>query len=53
MNSWKGFLDVDSGYSGGSADSAHYQLVGTGATGHAEAVEIVYDPEKIEIPDAA
>jgi len=42
-----GVLDVDSGYSGGEADTAHYKLVGTGATGHAEAVEIVFDPEKI------
>lgn len=43
----EGVLDVDSGYSGGSADTASYKLVGTGATGHAEAVEIIYDPKQI------
>jgi peptide-methionine (S)-S-oxide reductase len=36
-----------SGYSGGSAETAHYQLVGRGNTGHAEAVEIRYDPEVV------
>jgi peptide-methionine (S)-S-oxide reductase len=38
---------VDSGYSGGSAETAFYKQVGTGHTGHAEAVEIIYDPELI------
>jgi peptide-methionine (S)-S-oxide reductase len=33
-----------SGYSGGTAASATYDSVGTGRTGHAESVEIVYDP---------
>ncbi|MEO5629490.1 MAG: peptide-methionine (S)-S-oxide reductase MsrA, partial [Thermomonas sp.] len=33
-----------SGYSGGSALSAKYGPVGTGQTGHAEAVRVVYDP---------
>lgn len=42
-----GVLDVDSGYSGGEADTARYKLVGTGTTGHAEAVEIIFDPEII------
>ncbi|MDC7223695.1 MAG: peptide-methionine (S)-S-oxide reductase MsrA [Spirochaetales bacterium] len=43
----QGVLDVDSGYSGGSAETAFYKQVGTGLTGHAEAVEIVYDPNQI------
>ncbi|MDC7219788.1 MAG: peptide-methionine (S)-S-oxide reductase MsrA [Spirochaetales bacterium] len=43
----EGVLNVDSGYSGGSKETAHYELVGTGATGHAEAVEIVFDPKVI------
>jgi len=43
----EGVEDVVSGYSGGSADTAFYKMVGTGATGHAEAVRIVYDPQYI------
>jgi peptide-methionine (S)-S-oxide reductase len=36
-----------SGYAGGQADTAHYETVGAGATGHAESVEITFDPGKI------
>ncbi|MDI1253938.1 peptide-methionine (S)-S-oxide reductase MsrA [Thermomonas sp.] len=43
----KGVKDVVSGYSGGSAMTAHYQVVGTGQTGHAESVRVVYDPKLI------
>jgi len=43
----KGVSKVVSGYSGGSAATAKYPIVGTGVTGHAEAVEITYDPSKI------
>ena len=39
-----GVLSAVSGYSGGAADTAHYNMIGTGTTGHAEAVEVVYDP---------
>ena len=35
------------GYAGGDAKSAHYEIVSTGRTGHAESVEITYDPTKI------
>jgi peptide-methionine (S)-S-oxide reductase len=42
-----GVEKVISGYSGGSAATAHYQLVGSGATGHAESIEITFDPSKI------
>jgi peptide-methionine (S)-S-oxide reductase len=42
-----GVHDVASGYSGGEADSATYQTVSSGMTGHAEAVRIVFDPEVI------
>ena len=36
-----------SGYAGGEADTAHYEMVGTGTTGHAESVKIVFDPSKV------
>ncbi|MBC7497921.1 MAG: peptide-methionine (S)-S-oxide reductase MsrA [Sphingomonadaceae bacterium] len=42
-----GVKSVTSGYAGGAAATAHYEIVGTGLTGHAEAVRIVYDPAKI------
>jgi len=38
---------VTSGYSGGAGDTAQYETVSTGTTGHAESVEIMYDPSKI------
>jgi peptide-methionine (S)-S-oxide reductase len=43
----KGVKRVLSGYSGGEAATAQYRLVGGGETGHAESVEIVFDPEVI------
>lgn len=43
----KGVSNVVSGYAGGSRLTAHYEIVSTGATGHAESVEISYDPAKI------
>lgn len=43
----KGVLSATSGYSGGSAKAADYETVSTGETGHAESVEIVYDPSQI------
>lgn len=42
-----GVLSAVSGYSGGAADTAQYGPVTTGTTGHAEAVEVVYDPQVI------
>jgi peptide-methionine (S)-S-oxide reductase len=44
----KGVTNVVSGYSGGSAATAKYMLVGTGATGHAESVKVTYDPSKVD-----
>ena len=43
----KGVTHVTSGYSGGSADTAQYETVSTGVTGHAESVEITYDPAQV------
>jgi peptide-methionine (S)-S-oxide reductase len=43
----KGVKDVVSGYSGGSAETAEYETVSTGRTGHAESVRITYDPSQI------
>lgn len=40
----EGVLNAVSGYAGGDAATARYELVGSGMTGHAEAVEITYDP---------
>ena len=42
-----GVIDVMSGYSGGEAETADYHKVGSGNTGHAESVRIIFDPEKI------
>ena len=45
----KGVLQAVSGYAGGSADSARYDTVSTGSTGHAESVKITYDPKQINL----
>ena len=43
----RGVISATSGYSGGSAKTAEYETVSTGETGHAESVQIVYDPSQI------
>ncbi len=43
----KGVIDVKSGYSGGAASTADYRKVSSGQTGHAEAVQITYDPSQV------
>ncbi len=43
----RGVTNVVSGFSGGAAATAHYEIVSTGMTGHAESVEITYDPAQI------
>ena len=43
-----GVVNVESGYSGGKADTAQYYTVGTGTTGHAESVRIEYDTGLID-----
>jgi peptide-methionine (S)-S-oxide reductase len=47
----KGVTHVVSGYSGGSKATAHYDMVSTGTTGHAESVEITYDPTQISFAE--
>ncbi|MGB8966448.1 MAG: peptide-methionine (S)-S-oxide reductase MsrA [Candidatus Cybelea sp.] len=47
FESLKGVDSVVAGYTGGSADTAQYEVVSTGNTGHAESVQITYDPAKI------
>ena len=42
-----GVLDVTSGYSGGEARDANYERVSMGSTGHAEAIALRYDPQRI------
>src|ERR1700726_1516580 len=42
-----GIINAVSGYAGGSKTTADYNMVSTGTTGHAEAVETKYDPNKI------
>jgi methionine-S-sulfoxide reductase len=44
-----GVLDVTSGYTGGSRETANYKAVCGGDTGHAEAIRITYDPAKISL----
>src|SRR5215471_9310644 len=43
----KGVISATLGYSGGSAKTAEYETVSTGETGHAESVQVVYDPSQI------
>ncbi len=43
----KGVVDVTSGYSGGEKDTAHYEMVSTGTTGHAESIQVHFDPRQI------
>ncbi len=43
----KGVSDAVSGYAGGSIMNAHYELVSTGTTGHAESVQVTFDPSQV------
>jgi peptide-methionine (S)-S-oxide reductase len=43
----KGVLKTEAGYSGGSSSTATYDQVTTETTGHAESVEVVYDPSRL------
>jgi peptide-methionine (S)-S-oxide reductase len=43
----KGVISATSGYAGGAANTAQYELVSTGETGHAESVRVTYDPSQV------
>src|SRR5579871_5981110 len=43
----KGVSSATAGYSGGAANTAQYETVSTGRTGHAESVRVVYDPSQV------
>jgi peptide-methionine (S)-S-oxide reductase len=43
----KGVKEAVSGYTGGAADTAHYEIVSSGTTGQAESVMITYDPSVV------
>ncbi len=43
----KGVSEVASGYAGGSATAAHYEMVSQGNTGHAESVRVRFDPAQV------
>jgi peptide-methionine (S)-S-oxide reductase len=47
----KGVDKVVSGYAGGAANTAQYETVSTGTTGHAESVQVTYDPTKVSYDD--
>src|ERR1700683_1333953 len=43
----KGVSSAVSGYAGGSKANAHYEIVSSGTTGHAESVQVTYDPSQV------
>ncbi|AMO22670.1 peptide-methionine (S)-S-oxide reductase MsrA [Ramlibacter solisilvae] len=43
----QGVLNAVSGYAGGDQATAHYAVVGSGLTGHAESVQVTYDPKQV------
>jgi methionine-S-sulfoxide reductase len=46
-----GVVETDVGYSGGSIDNPSYEIVKTGKSGHAEAIQITFDPKKISFEE--
>jgi peptide-methionine (S)-S-oxide reductase len=47
FRSIRGVVSSTSGYAGGTRETAEYEIVSTGRTGHAESVKVVYDPSRI------
>lgn len=50
FESVEGVAEAVSGYSGGTSPNPTYQIIGTGRTRHAEAVEVYYDSSKVDFP---
>lgn len=46
----RGVTEVVSGYAGGTTETARYDLVSNGSTGHAEAVRVSFDPARVSYP---
>src|SRR5687768_6699150 len=42
-----GVIETEVGYSGGESSGASYETVKTGKTGHAESIQVVFDPKKL------
>jgi len=49
--SLNGVIDVESGYAGGNTENPNYRDVCTGSTGHAEVVQVTYNPQKISFTE--
>ena len=47
----KGVIKAVSGYAGGSKETAEYETVSTGTTGHAESVAVTFDPSVVQLWD--
>ena len=45
-----GVIEVESGYTAGKTPNPSYEHVSSGSTGHAEAVRVIYDPQKVSYP---
>jgi peptide-methionine (S)-S-oxide reductase len=45
----KGVTEAVSGYAGGAKNAAHYEMVSTGTTGHAESEQVTFDPRQISL----
>jgi peptide-methionine (S)-S-oxide reductase len=45
----KGVTQALSGYAGGKQETAHYEMVGSGSTGHAESEQVTFDPHQVSL----